>query len=71
MVDDIYFMREYAGELRPYVHVRFGINALIQRQAFYHLVNYGTLIKTIKGETILELKVFVICSLLAHLRFKL
>ncbi len=27
-------MREYAGELRPYVHVRFGINALIQRQGF-------------------------------------
>ncbi|PWF32962.1 DUF1285 domain-containing protein, partial [Yersinia pestis] len=25
------FMREYKGELRPYVHVRFGINALIQR----------------------------------------
>lgn len=50
------FMREYAGELRPYVHVRFGINALIQRQAFYHLVNYGTLVENDKGETILQLK---------------
>jgi len=50
------FMREYDGELRPYVHVRFGINALIQRQSFYHLVNYGTLIENDNGETILELK---------------
>lgn len=50
------FMREYAGELRPYVHVRFGINALIQRQSFYHLVNYGTLIEKENGETVLELK---------------
>lgn len=48
-------------ELRPYVHVRFGINALIQRQAFYHLVNYGTLVENDKGETILQLKV-VICT---------
>lgn len=29
------FMRQYQDELRPYVHVRFGINALIQRAAFY------------------------------------
>lgn len=50
------FMREYDGELRPYVHVRFGINALIQRQSFYHLVNYGTLVENDNGETILELK---------------
>ncbi|MCY1177241.1 hypothetical protein D9M73_175410 [compost metagenome] len=50
------FMREYDGELRPYLHVRFGINALIQRQSFYHLVNYGTLIENDNGETILELK---------------
>lgn len=41
------FMREYAGELKTYVHVRFGINALIQRQSFYHLVNYGTLCEEI------------------------
>ncbi|MFI8036739.1 hypothetical protein ACFMJX_06495, partial [Acinetobacter baumannii] len=34
----------------------FGINALIQRQAFYHLVNYGTLVENDKGETILQLK---------------
>ena len=37
------FMKEYEGEIRPYVHVRSGLNALIQRQAFYHLVNFGEL----------------------------
>jgi len=42
--------------LRPYVHVRFGINALIQRQAFYHLVNYGTQVDNVKGATILQFK---------------
>ncbi len=36
------FMREYAGELRPYVHVRFGINALIQRAAFLRLVKWAS-----------------------------
>ena len=41
---------------RPYVHVRFGINALIQRQSFYHLVNYGTLSENSQGEAVLTLK---------------
>ena len=50
------FMREYAGELRPYVHVRFGINALIQRAAFLHLVELGELSDNAQGETILSLK---------------
>ncbi|WP_180169047.1 DUF1285 domain-containing protein [Acinetobacter sp. YH12021] len=50
------FMREYAGELRPYVHVRFGINALIQRAAFLHLVELGELSENAQGETILSLK---------------
>ncbi|MEB6565592.1 DUF1285 domain-containing protein [Acinetobacter towneri] len=50
------FMREYAGELRPYVHVRFGINALIQRAAFLHLVELGELSENTEGETILSLK---------------
>ena len=50
------FMREYAGELRPYVHVRFGINALIQRAAFLHLVELGELSENVQGETILSLK---------------
>ena len=50
------FMREYAGELRPYVHVRFGITALIQRAAFLHLVELGELSENAQGETILSLK---------------
>ena len=50
------FMREYAGELRPYVHVRFGINALIQRAAFLHLVDMGELQEDANGETVLGLK---------------
>lgn len=50
------FMREYASELRPYVHVRFGINALIQRAAFLHLVELGELSENAQGETILSLK---------------
>ena len=50
------FMREYAGELRPYVHVRFGINALIQRHAFFHLIEYGELLENAQGDAILSLK---------------
>lgn len=50
------FMREYAGELRPYVHVRFGINALIQRHAFFHLIEYGELLENAQGESILSLQ---------------
>ncbi|MFW2065596.1 DUF1285 domain-containing protein [Acinetobacter johnsonii] len=50
------FMREYQGELRPYVHVRFGINALIQRAAFFHLVEMGELLENEKGESILVLR---------------
>mgnify|MGYP003425205528 FL=1 len=50
------FMRDYQGELRPYVHVRFGINALIQRAAFFHLVEMGQLSENEQGESILVLK---------------
>ncbi len=50
------FMRQYQDELRPYVHVRFGINALIQRAAFLHLVEMGELGKNAAGETVLSLK---------------
>ena len=52
--DHALFMQDYQGESRPYVHVRFGLNALIQRQAFYHLVNYGELIEE-NGTTVLVL----------------
>ena len=50
------FMRAYKDELRPYVHVRFGINALIQRAAFMHLVEMGELTENVEGETVLSLK---------------
>lgn len=50
------FMREYQGELRPYVHVRFGINALIQRAAFFHLIESGELFENAQGDTILSLQ---------------
>ena len=50
------FMREYQGKLRPYVHVRFGINALIQRAAFFHLVEMGELLENEQGESILVLQ---------------
>lgn len=50
------FMREYESELRPYVHVRFGINALIQRSAFFHLIEMGELLENEKNETILSLQ---------------
>ena len=50
------FMREFDGELRPYVHVRFGINALIQRASFFHLVEMGELMENQQGESILLLK---------------
>lgn len=50
------FMREYQGELRPYVHIRFGINALIQRSAFFHLIEYGKLLENEQGDTILSLE---------------
>ena len=50
------FMREYEGESRPYVHVRFGINALIQRAAFFHLIEMGELGENEQGESVLKLK---------------
>ena len=45
-----FFMRAFQGELRPYVHVRFGINALIQRAAFLHLVEMGELSDDAAGQ---------------------
>ncbi|GAA5557627.1 hypothetical protein Asch01_02371 [Acinetobacter schindleri] len=50
------FMRTFGDEQRPYVHVRFGINALIQRAAFLHLVEMGELIENSEGDTVLSLK---------------
>lgn len=50
------FMREYQGELRPYVYMRFGVNALIGRAAFLHLVDMGELLEDEHGNTILQLQ---------------
>ena len=50
------FMRDYQGQLRPYVHVRFGINALIQRSAFFHLIEMGELVENEQGDAILRLQ---------------
>lgn len=50
------FMREFNGELRPYIHMRFGINALIQRASFFHLIEMGELMENRQGESILLLK---------------
>jgi len=50
------FMRAFGDEIRPYVHVRFGLNAVIQRAAFLHLVEMGELAENSDGETVLSLK---------------
>ncbi|MEB3767022.1 DUF1285 domain-containing protein [Acinetobacter sp. MD2] len=50
------FFQNYQGEQRPYAHVRFGLNALIQRACFYHLIEYGTLFESTQGETELHLQ---------------
>ena len=50
------FMRAFQGELRPYVQVRFGINALIQRAAFFHLVEMGELSDDAEGQAKLSLQ---------------
>ena len=35
------FMREYQGEMRPYIEVRDSLVGLIHRNVFFHLVNLG------------------------------
>ncbi|AOA57215.1 DUF1285 domain-containing protein [Acinetobacter larvae] len=55
------FMREFQGALRPYVHVRAGLDALIQRACFYHLVNFGELQEDAAGNTVLLLRSGDLC----------
>ena len=31
----------WVAEGKPYIHVRYGLNALLTRNAFYHLIDYG------------------------------
>ncbi len=49
------FMRQFKGEWRPYLHIRLGLNALIQRSVFYHLLQFGELQETPQGDTILKI----------------
>ena len=43
------FMRDYQGESRPYINVRWELDALIHRNAFYHLLNEGEFVE--QGDT--------------------
>lgn len=47
------FMRDYEGQMRPYVRVRWDLEALIQRSAFYHLINYGEFVEQDGKTTVL------------------
>lgn len=49
-------MRCFRGEWRPYIHVRWGLYALIQRSVFYHLIALGQLQENAEGDTILTLR---------------
>lgn len=48
------FLRDYQGEMRPYVKVRWDLEALIQRSAFYHLLNEGEFVEQ-DGQTVVLL----------------
>lgn len=50
------FMQTYQSETRPYVYIRYGLYALIQRSAFYHLIEEGELVENHAGETILSVQ---------------
>lgn len=39
------FLRDYQGELRPYINVRWDLDALIHRNAFYHLLDSGEFVE--------------------------
>jgi hypothetical protein len=53
-------LRDYQGELRPYVRVRYDLDALIARSTFYHLVNLGELFIQ-DQHTILQLQSAQLC----------
>ena len=48
-------MQSYKGEQRPYIEVRYGMQALISRNVFMHLTQIGTLSQK-DGHTILTLQ---------------
>ena len=48
------FLRDYQGELRPYINVRWDLDALIHRNAFYHLLDSGEFVEQ-NGSTVVKL----------------
>ena len=48
------FLREYNGELRPYINVRWELDALLHRNAFYHLLDEGEFVEQ-DGTTVVKL----------------
>lgn len=48
------FLRDYQGELRPYINVRWDLDALIHRNAFYHLLDSGEFVEQ-NGTTVVTL----------------
>lgn len=43
------FMREFNGQMRPYLTIRRNLDALIHRNAFYHLIDLGEWVETASG----------------------
>jgi hypothetical protein len=46
------FMRAFAGEVRPYIQVRRNLEALVHRNAFYHLLAMGEWLDTAHGSAL-------------------
>ena len=46
------FMRAYQGQWRPYIRVRRNLEALIHRNAFYHLVGWALWVETARGSVL-------------------
>lgn len=49
-------LRQVDGQWKPYIYVRYGLWALIQRHVFYHLIDLGQLQQNAQNDTILTLK---------------
>ncbi len=44
------FVQDGVGEMRPYIRIRRNLDALIHRNAFYHLISWSDLQSTVVGE---------------------
>ncbi|AUZ03913.1 hypothetical protein ADP71_00540 [Vitreoscilla sp. C1] len=47
-------LRDYQGQIQPYVPIRFGLEAKIMRHAFYHLIDWCNLSEQ-DGQTVLSI----------------